>query len=99
MKVPLKKAEKPMPHETATHSSGANRTSEHQKADAPKVGAISVARFTVNGQVKSLNRPVTGAELYRIAGSPEKLTVDGKAIANDAEPIDLADDAELKASY
>lgn len=90
-------------HETETHP-GAKTTSN--APDAPPkgtlmegTGGIKVARFTVNGQVKSLNLPVTGAELHRVAGNPAKLTMGGKAVANDTEALEIADGADITASY
>jgi hypothetical protein len=106
---------KPTPHQQPAHQQQKDAPQHEDKTTPareipdpvthdPKIltegaGAISVARFTVDGQVKSLNRPISGADLYRICGSPKKLTAGGRAIADDSEPIDLADDAELKASF
>ena len=56
-------------------------------------------RFKLGDQVKSLNLPVTGAELHRISGGATKLTVGGKAIENNSEPVEIADDAEVSATY
>lgn len=101
---------KPTTHETTSqHEAHASDKSQppvpkHEAQADPHVlmegtGGIKVARFTLNGQVKSLNLPVTGAELHRIAGGAQKLTVNGKAVANDSEPLDLADDAAVTATY
>jgi hypothetical protein len=76
-------------------------------ADDPKVLTGTplnppMLRFKLNGVSKSIlvgSQRLTGADLYRIAGGPEKLTAGGKAIANDAEPLDLADNADVTASY
>ena len=76
-------------------------------ADDPKVLTETpfnppMLRFKLNGVSKSIqvgSRRLTGADLYRIAGGPQKLTASGKAIANDAEPLDLADNADVTASY
>jgi len=96
-------------HETTAHDAAIKKPPETTKGDPAKsgdkpilaegTGGIKVARFTLNGQVKSLNVPVTGAELHRISGGATKLTVGGKAIENNCEPVEIADDAEVSATY
>ena len=94
---------KPTSHETtASHEAQAHEkpaSSSESKILMEGTGGIKVVRFTLNGQVKSLNPPVSGAELHRVAGSPAKLMVGGHAVANTTEPFDLADDAEVTATY
>jgi len=96
-------------HEAPAHDTAVKSPPKETKADPAKsadkpilaegTGGIKVARFTLNGQVKSLNLPVTGAELHRIAGGATKLTIGGKAVENNGEPVEVADDAELTATY
>jgi hypothetical protein len=91
------------PHEAAAHHekavADALAATHDSKVLMEGTGAQRVVRFTINGQVKSLNLPVSGAELYRVAGSPQKLTVGGHVVANNTETLDLADDAEVTAAY
>jgi hypothetical protein len=94
----------PHPHEThAQHEAQAHHEKPAPSSDSKVLmegtGGIKVVRFTVNGQVKSLNLPVTGAELHRVAGGAVTVTVGGTVIANDTEPVDLPDDAEVIAAY
>lgn len=58
-------------------------------------GTSNVVRFKVDGVQKSLSKPVTGLELYRVAGSPKSVSVGGKKIKNDGEPVEIEDGAEV----
>lgn len=91
-------------HDTAVKSPPKETKSDPSKsADKPVLaegtGGIKVVRFKLGDQVKSLNLPVTGAELHRIAGGATKLTIGGKAVENNSEPVEIADDAEVSAVY
>lgn len=93
-------------HETPTHESGQKKTPNDAKTETGKpvvpenAGSPSpVVRFKIDGTVKSLNRPVTGADLHRVSGSPKSLKHGSQEIKNDYKQVDLEDDAELKASY
>jgi hypothetical protein len=88
--------------EEAAHHGGTKRASQEPKAEDFKPvlpegtgGASPVVRFEIDGQVKSLSRPVRGTDLYRVAGDPKSLKVGGKAISNDTEIVDVPDDAEV----
>lgn len=87
------------PEAQAAHEPPAPQRESKSNVLMEGTGGIRVVRFTLNGQVKSLNLPVSGADLYRLSGGAKKLTVGGHAVANDGEPIDLADDAEVTAAY
>ena len=56
-------------------------------------------RFKLNGQVKTINHPVTGAALHALAGSPTSLTAGGKKVPNDHEKFHLAHDEELVSEH
>lgn len=57
-------------------------------------------RFKLNGKVKTISRPVTGAALHVLAGNPATLTADGGgAIPNSHEPFDLKQDQELHSKH
>jgi hypothetical protein len=89
-----------MQHETITHDSGTKKPPIEPKAEATKTVFANesepVVRFKIDGLVKSLNKPVRGSDLYRVAGEPKSLKLGGKEIANDSEPVEIDDDAELK---
>ena len=52
-------------------------------------------RFRLDGQVKSLTLPVTGAALHTIAGTPAHVASDGKDIPNTADAFDFEPDQEV----
>ena len=52
-------------------------------------------RFRLDGAVKSLTLPVTGAALHTIAGNPEYLVTAGHDVPNTPEPFDLEPDQEV----
>jgi hypothetical protein len=57
-------------------------------------------RFRLDGNVKTINRPVTGAALHVLAGNPATLTADGGgAVPNSYEPFELKEDAELHSKH
>lgn len=92
-------------NETATHDLGKEKKATEEKTDRKPVlaegtgGTDPVVRFKVDGVVKSLNKPVTGADLYRVAGTPKSLKLGGKEIKNDSEPVEIEQDAEVKSSH
>lgn len=58
-------------------------------------GTSGVVRFKIDGVEKSLSKPVIGMELYRVAGSPKSVSVGGKKIENNNEPVEIEDGAEV----
>ncbi len=52
-------------------------------------------RFYLDGVVKTLSRPVTGAALHAIAGCPAYLVSDGKDVPNNNEHFDLKQDQDV----
>jgi hypothetical protein len=58
-------------------------------------GSSSI-RFYLDGNVKTVNRPVTGAALHVVAGSPASLTAEGGGeVPNSFEPFELKEDQKL----
>ena len=91
------------PDEKHSHDSGKEKNPKAEKTEKSVLaegtgGASPVVRFKIDGIVKSLNKPVTGYELYRAAGQPHSLSLGGKHVNNDAEPVEIEDDAELTSS-
>jgi hypothetical protein len=91
-------------HDPKTHDPAHETTHDAKGEKKPVLGGSGtlgetpVVRFKVDGQVKSLNRPVTGTELYRVAGNPQSVEVGGKKVKNDSEIVDIEDDEEIKVS-
>jgi hypothetical protein len=56
-------------------------------------------RFRLDGRVKTVSRPVTGAALHSIAGNPTGLTSGGVAVPNDFKPFALIQDQELVSTH
>jgi len=56
-------------------------------------------RFKLDGNVKTVNKPVTGAALHVLAGNPASLTGPAGPVPNDHEPYDLKHDAELHSKH
>ena len=56
-------------------------------------------RFKLNGLTKSINLPVTGAELHRLAGNPATLITGDVAVPNTSAPFVLTQDAELVSTF
>lgn len=56
-------------------------------------------RFKLDGKVKTVNKPVTGAALHVLAGNPASLAGPAGAVPNDHEPYDLKHDAELHSKH
>jgi 5,10-methenyltetrahydromethanopterin hydrogenase len=57
-------------------------------------------KILVDGVVKSTSSETTGAELHRLAGYPEKLMSNGKAVSNDtAEVVKVENEQEFKATF
>ena len=56
-------------------------------------------RFRLNGQVKTINHPITGAALHVLAGNPTSLTMGGREIPNSSETVDLKEDQELTSKH
>jgi hypothetical protein len=110
VKPPLKAAEpeKPKPkqygptgmNETLTHDKKAHaetKTETAKPVHSEATGSAEpVVRFKVDGLIKSLNKPVRGTDLYRVAGEPKLLKLGSKEIANDYQLVEIDDDAELK---
>ena len=56
-------------------------------------------RFKLDGNVKTVNKPVTGAALHVLAGNPASLVGPAGPVPNDHEPYDLKHDAELHSKH
>ena len=56
-------------------------------------------RFKLDGNVKTVNKPVTGATLHVLAGNPASLIGPAGPVPNDHEPYDLKHDAELHSKH
>jgi hypothetical protein len=56
-------------------------------------------RFKLDGNVKTVNKPVTGAALHVLAGNPASLVGPAGPVPNDHEPYDLPHDAELHSKH
>ena len=56
-------------------------------------------RFKLDGHVKTLSAPITGAALHAIAGNPSSLTTGGKEVPNDSEPFDLKEDQQFLSKF
>ena len=56
-------------------------------------------RFKLDGNVKTVNKPVTGAALHVLAGNPPSLVGPAGPVPNDHEPYDLKHDAELHSKH
>ena len=56
-------------------------------------------RFKLDGNVKTVNKPVTGAALHVLAGNPASLAGPAGPVPNDHEPYDLKHDAELHSKH
>jgi hypothetical protein len=84
------------PHEVTPSNYGKTAGSgpEHAVTSESFLGIPPVVRFTVDGVVKSLQKPVTGADLYRVAGQPKSLSVGGRSIENNSDPVEIEDGAE-----
>lgn len=59
----------------------------------------AVTTFKLDGVTKSIAGPVTGHALHSVAGFPDKLTANGKAIEKNTDPVSLDADSELHAEY
>lgn len=74
----------------------AGKTSDEHPVLGEGLGGTSgVVRFEIDGVQKSLSKPVTGAEFYRVAGNPKAVSVGGKKINNDNEPVEIEDGAKV----
>ena len=62
-------------------------------------GPVGRIRFKLDGSVRSIDEPVTGAALHRLAGEtdgyPVNLKTGGVDVPNDDEPFDLEFDQEF----
>lgn len=56
-------------------------------------------RFLLDGNVKTLSSPVTGAALHAIAGNPTSLTSGGQEVPNNNEPFDLKEDQQFLSKF
>ena len=56
-------------------------------------------RFILDGKVKTLPSPVTGAAIHIIAGNPTSLTSDGMEVPNNGEPYNLVPDQEFVSKF
>ena len=62
-------------------------------------GQTGMVRFKLDGPVKTVNTPVTGAQLHRMAGAidgyPVKLKAGGSEVPDNDEPFEIKQDQEL----
>ena len=56
-------------------------------------------RFILDGKVKTLSSPVTGAALHIIAGNPMSLSSGGAEVPNNGEPFNLVPDQEFISKF
>ena len=96
--------EKPPVHPPPVPAAAAAAKKEPVSSQSLHGGAGTIVRFKLNGMMKSISIPagqLTGADLYRLAGQPQKLVTGSghQAIANDSEPVAIADGDEFTATY
>jgi hypothetical protein len=56
-------------------------------------------RFVLDGKVKTLSAPITGAALHTIAGNPTSLTSGGQEVPNNNEPFELKEDQQFLSKF
>ena len=60
---------------------------------------IGHIRFLLDGNVKTIPLPVTGASLHAIAGNPTSLTSGGVEVPNNNDAFELKEDATLISKF
>ena len=73
-----------------------SKTLQQPNADNRHTGHI---RFLLDGNVKTISSPVTGAALHAIAGNPTSLTSGGQEVPNNNEPFDLKEDQQFLSKF